>query len=96
MYFQCARDKANSPWTLEEFSKHLASRYPDEIAAAYEKAAVEVLAPPMGRGNYQALCRFLERMQKLGFKDRVRRITGELSAQYKNRPAMLEELESVG
>jgi len=85
-------EKANNPWTLEEFSKHLVSRYPDEIAGAYEKAAVEVLAPPTGRGNYQVLCRFLGRMRKLGFKDRVQRIISELSEKYKNRPALLEEL----
>ena len=87
--------KNSSPGVLEKFTKHLASRFPDELARVYEKVIVEKLAPPMGRSNYQYLCRFLRRFQKLGNKDRVRQLVAELSEKYRNRPAMLEELSRV-
>ncbi|MDP2946365.1 MAG: hypothetical protein Q8N61_02855, partial [bacterium] len=85
----------NSSWALENFAKYLAKHFPDKLADAYEKVIVEKLAPVMGRGNYQYLCEFLMRLQKLGDKDRVERLVAELSAKYSNRPAMLEELRRV-
>ena len=61
----------------------------------YEKVILGQLAVPMGRGNYQYLCKFLRRMQKLGAKDRVQILVAKLSEKYSNRPAMLEELRRV-
>lgn len=87
--------ESNSSWALENFAKYLAKHFPDKLADAYEKVIVEKLAPVMGRGNYQYLCEFLTRLQKLGDKDRVKRLVAELSAKYSNRPAMLEELRRV-
>ena len=60
--------KSNSPGALTDFTKHLASRFPEELAKVYEKVIVEKLAPPMGRGNYQYVCKFLRRLKKLGEK----------------------------
>lgn len=85
----------NSAGTLENFTKYLTPHFPDELAKVYEKVIVENLAPPLGRGNYQYLCRFLRRLHKLGDKDRVKRLVADLSAKYNNRPAMLEELRRV-
>lgn len=87
--------ESNSLCALENFTKHLAKHFPDKLADVYEKVIVEKLAPVMGRGNYQYLCEFLTRLQKLGDKDRVKRLVAELSAKYSNRPAMLEELRRV-
>ena len=87
--------ESNSSGTLEEFTKYLAPHFPEELAEVYEKVIFEKLAPPMGRGNYQYLCRFLRRLHKLGDKDRTRRLVTELSEKYRNRPAMLEELSRV-
>jgi hypothetical protein len=87
--------ESNSSWALENFAKYLAKHFPDKLADVYEKVIVEKLAPVMGRGNYQYLCEFLIRLQKLGAKDRVKRLVTELSAKYSNRPAMLEELRRV-
>lgn len=87
--------KSKSSGTLEEFTKYLTPHFPEELAEVYEKVIVEKLAPPMGRGNYQYLCRFLRRLHKLGDKNRARRLVTELSEKYRNRPAMLEELSRV-
>jgi hypothetical protein len=77
---------SNSSGALENFTKYLTPHFPDELARVYEKVIIEKLAPPMGRGNYQYLCKFLRRLQKLGDKDRARRLVAELSARYSNRP----------
>jgi len=87
--------ESNSPGTLEEFTKYLAPHFPEELAKVYEKVIIEKLAPQMGRGNYQYLCRFLRRFRKMGYKDRVTKIVAELTEKYRNRPAMLEELSRV-
>jgi len=80
---------------LENFAKHLEARFPTELTEIYEKVITEQLAPSLGRGNYQYLCRFLRRMKKLGAEERVEKIIEKLSAKYKNRPALLEELRRV-
>lgn len=87
--------KSNSPGTLEEFTKYLSPHFSEELAKVYEKVITEKLAPQMGRGNYQYLCRFLRRFRKMGHKDRVTKLVAELSEKYRNRPAMLEELGRV-
>jgi len=87
--------EANSPGALEEFTGDLAPHFPEELAEVYERVIVEKLAPPVGRGKYQYLCRFLRRFQKMGHKDRVTKLVAELSEKYFNRPAMIEELRSV-
>ena len=87
--------ESNSSGALKDFAKYLVPHFPDKLADVYERVIVEKLAPPMGRGNYQYLCKFLKRFQKMGHKDRVVRLVAELSAKYSNRPAMLEELRRV-
>ena len=86
---------SNSSWALESFARYLIARFPDDLVKIYEKVIIDQLAPPMGRGNYQYLCRFLRQLQKLDAKDRVKRLVAELSAKYSNRPAMIEELRRV-
>ncbi len=87
--------KSNSAGDLESFTQHLASRFPAELIEIYEKVILGQLAIPMGRGNYQYLCKFLRRMQKMGARDRVQILVAKLSEKYSNRPAMLEELRRV-
>ena len=87
--------KNNSLGTLEEFTKYLKTYFPEELAKLYEKVIIDELAPQMGRANYQYLCRFLRRFQKIGHKDRAAKLVVELSEKYRNRPAMLEELSRV-
>jgi hypothetical protein len=40
--------ESNSSWALEQFTKHLMNRFPDQLADVYEKVIVEKLAPPWG------------------------------------------------
>ena len=61
----------------------------------YEKVIVEELAPLVGRGSYQRLCQFLRQMKKLDAEQRVKALVEKLRVLYKNRLAMLEELQEV-
>jgi hypothetical protein len=87
--------KSNNSWALENFTKYLKSHFPDKLADIYEKVIVEDLAPLMGRGNYQYLCKFLKGLKNLGYKERMECLVIELSEKYRNRRAMLEELSKV-
>ena len=87
--------QSNSSNALEQYEKYLVPHFIAELIPIYEDVIVKKLAPPMGRANYQYLCRFLRRMQKLGAKERVKALVESLSEKYRNRPAMLEELGRV-
>lgn len=87
--------ESSSPGTLESFTKYLSPHFSEDLAEVYERVIIENLAPQMGRGNYQYLCRFLRRFQKIGHKERVAKLVKDLSEKYRNRPAMLEELSRV-
>jgi PAS domain-containing protein len=84
-----------SPGILENYSRHLSPRFPEDIAEAFEKVIIEQLAPPTGRGSYENLARFLRKLKKLGHEDRVGKLITKLSDKYRNRPAMLEELRNI-
>lgn len=82
-------------YTLEAYKGYLASRYPKELAAMYEKVIVEELAPLVGRNHYQRVGQFLRQMKKIGAQDRVKALIEEMLNKYKNRPAFLEEMVRV-
>ena len=82
-------------YTLDAYKGHLASRFPKELAAMYEKVIVEELAPLVGRNNYQRVGQFMRQMKKIGAQERVKVLVEELSIKYKNRPAFLEEMMRV-
>ena len=81
-------------YTLKHCHTHLAEHYPAELAGFYEKAVFEELTHT-GRDFYKEACGMLRKMKKLGAKDRVEEIRIELKEKFKNRPALLDELEKV-
>ncbi|MBI2486949.1 MAG: hypothetical protein HYW01_08320 [Deltaproteobacteria bacterium] len=80
---------------LDQYHKHLAPHFPQELIQMYEKTSKELLVHTTGRATYEDVCRMLRRMKKLGAGDRVKELIKEFSEQYKNRRALLEELEKV-
>lgn len=80
---------------LDYYEKFLSSRFPQELALLYEKVIVKELAPLVGRSNYQRICQFLRRMKKIGAQESVKSLIEELSVKYKNRPALLEEMQKL-
>ncbi len=80
---------------LDQYHKHLAPHFPQELIEIYEKMSKELLVHTTGRYVYQNVCQMLRRVKKLGAGDRVKELVKEFSEQYKNRRALLEELEKV-
>jgi uncharacterized Zn finger protein len=84
-----------SPQIIDTYHKYLEKYFPDELILLYEQAVKKMLEQTTGRGVYQDACLYLRRMKKLGAEDKVQLIIKELREAYKNRRALLEELDNA-
>lgn len=85
-----------SAYMLERSHKYLAPYFPKELILMYGDLAKNELAKgPFGRAHYQEVCRYLRRMKKLGAAEFVTKLIRQFRTEYKNRRALLEELEKV-
>ncbi|MHC4457760.1 MAG: hypothetical protein ACYS0I_11880, partial [Planctomycetota bacterium] len=80
---------------LDAYHQNLTTHFPQKLIQLYEQAVQNYLEQRTGRKYYQEVCRRLGRMQKLGAGDRVEQLIKQWRQQYKNRPALLEELERI-
>jgi len=80
---------------LEQYHKDLAAHFPEQLIQLYAYGIRQSLQPTTGRGHYQYVCKILRRMRTLGGDEEVQRIIAESRQQYKNRRALLEELNKV-
>lgn len=81
--------------TIETYQKYLEKYFPDELVVLYESAIRKMLEQTIGRGSYQEVCRILRRLRKLGAFEKVQSLINEFKGTYKNRKALLEELDLV-
>lgn len=81
--------------TIEHFESYLKTDYSQELVELYSKAITSFLVTNVGRKYYQTACRYLRRMKKLGGTDEVNSLISELKDQYKQRRALLQELDNV-
>jgi hypothetical protein len=79
--------------SLEGYEKYLKKDYPSELAYLYEKCIIEELPKTVGRPFYKTVCRYMRRMQKLGAHDNVTKLAVKLREDYRQRKALIEELE---
>lgn len=88
--------KSPDLYALQAYEKVLAKIYPQQILEKY-KVELDKMARHSGpRKHYQRLVSQLRRMQKIeGGKKAVKEIAAEWRQQYRNRPAMMEELGKV-
>lgn len=80
---------------LEQYHKDLATHFPEQLIQLYADAIRQSLKQTTGRVHYQYVCTILRRMRKLGANEEVQKIITESQQQYKNRRALLEELNKV-
>lgn len=88
----------NSSFTLggvQEYEKHLAKQYPDELAAIYRRMILEYLERSTGRNHYQEAARYIRRIKKIGASAQAEELIRHLQQKYPQRRALLEELEKV-
>lgn len=90
-------DEAKHRWTesIDPYRQELERRFPDEVAQIYERTARRMLERTSNRDTYQAACNFLKRMKKLGKEAQVQAVVADLRQQYRNRRALLGELDKV-
>lgn len=80
---------------LEVAEKYLANSYADELVALYAEQILLYMEQFMGRKYYIEVCRYMRRMKKLGGGKTVDQLIETLRTTYKNRRALLEELDNV-
>lgn len=74
---------------------YLADSYSMELAALYKGLILTHLERNVGRPHYQAVCRYIRRMVKLGARPMATGLIQELRTLYPARRALLEELDKV-
>ena len=80
---------------IEQYEKYLAKPYRDEIIEMYAKAVVIYIEGNISRDHYQTACRYLQRMNRLGAKEKVNSMIAQLRKEYPRRPALLDELQKT-
>lgn len=88
--------KSPDLYALRAYEKTLAKIYPKQILEKYRDELNKLARHSGSRKHYQQLVSQLRRMQKIeGGKEAVKEIAAEWRQQYRNRPAMMEELGKV-
>lgn len=80
---------------IVQYEKFLAKEYSDELVALYKEEVIRYIKSSTGRNHYQAVCKYLRRMKKLGGTETVERIILDLRRQYPQRRALMDELNQV-
>lgn len=80
---------------IADAEQYIADSYPNELATLYRKLILTYLERNMGREHYQAACRYIRRMIKLGARPMATDLVRELKVLYSARRALLEELGKV-
>lgn len=81
-----------NPHTALYYHDYLAIRFPRRLSAVYEQLALATLETKVNRQGYREVCGYLRRMQQLGEEARVSELVTRLRTQYKQRRALLVEL----
>ena len=61
----------------------------------YEQLALATLEMKVNRKGYRKACGYLQRMQQLGREERVSELVVQFRGQYKQRRALLDELNKA-
>jgi len=82
--------------TLQHYDSWLKDHYFDELMSLYKKGLINYMKTNTGRNYYRETCRILKRLEVLGGTDTAHEVAGILQSDYKNRPALQEELMKAG
>lgn len=80
---------------MQYAESYLMKQFPEQLVDLYYTNIKAYLQNSIGREYYQAACRFIRRMIKLGGRDKANVLIAELRKQYPQRRALLEELNKV-
>jgi hypothetical protein len=80
---------------LESYEKYLLKDYSNEISDIYQTQILQYMKTNISRNHYQAACRYLRKMKKMGAKEKANFVIQQLKTLYPQRKALMEELEKV-
>ncbi len=80
---------------LDEYNPYLVSDYREELEVMYETGIQRFLSHASSRKDYQYITKHLRRMKKSGMNEKVRQLIQDLKLKYRQRPALIEELDKV-
>ena len=84
-----------NPHAAPQYHEYLATPFPQELSEAYEQLALETLERKVNRKWYREACGYLRCMQQLGQQERVAELVAWFREQYKQRPALMDELNKA-
>jgi hypothetical protein len=80
---------------LHTHREQLEKRFPDEVAAIYERIVRQILEQATGRAGYRQAIAYLRQMKTIGHAARADAIIQNIHIQYANRRALLDELAKM-
>ncbi|MDR2870222.1 MAG: hypothetical protein LBV04_07220 [Deferribacteraceae bacterium] len=80
---------------ITEFAAAFPNEYKESTEKLYTKFIWQATANATGRASYKIICRYLKDFGKLYGKDKANELVQQLKAQYRNRPAFVDELEKL-
>lgn len=88
--------KSTGLYKLTEYESCLKKIYPEKLLNKYEQIVKNMATRTSDRKHYRELVGILKRMQKYpGGKKRVNEITDSWKSKYRNRPAMMDEINKL-
>ena len=85
----------DNPRAARQYREYLAPRFPRELGEVYERLALETLEQNVNRKGYRVVCGYLKQMLLLGEGERVAELVAGWRVKYKQRPALLDELNKA-
>ena len=82
----------SNPQSVRQYHEQLAARYPQALGLVYEQLAQKTVEQKVNRKGYRAACRYIKTMITLGQKERAAELIARWRVEYKQRPAMIDEL----
>jgi len=80
---------------LDTYEKYLINDYAKELTDFYQKAILKYMENNMGRDHYQAACRYIRKLIKMGAREKADYVVLQLKTLYPKRKALMEELGQI-
>ena len=87
--------KSPSLNTIDRYEKYLSKNYSKEIIELYANGILNYMKNNMGRNHYQNACSYIQKITKMGGRDKANEIISYLRTVYPKRKALMEELDRV-
>ena len=81
--------------TIGQYETYLSKKYTDEVVDLYANALLEYMKTNQGRSHYKEVFRYLRRVIKLGAREKANEVISFFRSEYRNRKALMEELNNV-